>query len=158
MGIDLFPTGWAHYLLGGVLIGSGVSLLYLFTGWIGGMSTVFSSTWSYVSTRPFFQQSRLLETRAWRLVFALGLILGAALWSVALGSTESVATSVTAVPWWQLGVGGVLVGFGARLSNGCTSGHGICGLSSLQLPSLMAVLIFMLTAFLTANAVLWWVG
>jgi len=52
-----------------------------------------------------------------------------------------------------LGVGGLLVGFGARLSNGCTSGHGICGLGSLQLPSLVAVLTFMATAFVTANAV-----
>ena len=55
---------------------------------------------------------------------------------------------------WQLGVGGVLVGFGARLGNGCTSGHGICGLSSLQLPSLVAVLTFMATGFVTANVVL----
>ena len=50
--------------------------------------------------------------------------------------------------------GGVLVGFGARLSNGCTSGHGICGLSSLQLPSLVAVLIFMTTGALAAYAIL----
>ena len=47
-----------------------------------------------------------------------------------------------------------MVGFGARLGNGCTSGHGICGLSSLQLPSLVAVLTFMATGFVTANVVL----
>ena len=57
----------------------------------------------------------------------------------------------TSVPVWQLLVGGFLAGYGARLGNGCTSGHGICGLGSLQLPSLGAVLTFMGTAFLTAN-------
>ena len=98
-----------------------------------------------------FQQSRFLDTRLWRLVFALGLILGAALWWTWLGPTVPLHTSV---PLWQLGVGGVLVGFGARLGNGCTSGHGICGLSSLQLPSLVAVLTFMATGFVTANVVL----
>ena len=61
----------------------------------------------------------------------------------------------TSIPLWQLGLGGLLVGFGARMSNGCTSGHGICGLSSLQLPSLVAVLTFMATGFATAHAVLW---
>lgn len=58
------------------------------------------------------------------------------------------------MPLWQLGLGGLLVGYGARLSNGCTSGHGICGMASLQLPSTLAVLIFMGTAFVTANVVL----
>lgn len=147
-----FPYGWAHYLAGGVLIGVGVSTLFLFTGWVGGMSTVFSSTWSYVSRRPFFQQPRFVDTRAWRLVFALGLVLGALLWWLALGPGVALHTQV---PLWQLGLGGLLVGFGARLSNGCTSGHGICGLSSLQLPSLVAVLTFMATGFATAHVVLW---
>ena len=58
----------------------------------------------------------------------------------------------TAVPGWQLGVGGVLIGFGARLSDGCTSGHGICGLASLQLPSLLAVLTFLATALVSRPA------
>jgi hypothetical protein len=61
------------------------------------------------------------------------------------------APQSTSVPVWQLVVGGFLVGYGARLGNGCTSGHGICGLGSLQWPSLLAVLTFMGTAFLTAH-------
>ena len=151
MPLSLFPLGWEHYLLGGLLIGAGVSALFVLTGWVGGMSTVFTSTWSYVSSKPFFQQSRFVDTRAWRLVFALGLILGAALWWVLLGPAVPLHTNV---PFWQLGLGGVLVGFGARLGNGCTSGHGICGLSSLQIPSMVAVLTFMATGFITANVVL----
>ncbi len=144
----LFPFGWQHYLLGGLTIGAGVALLYLFNGWVGGMSSVFSSSWSLVSKRAFFQQERFLNSRSWRLVYAVGVVLGALVWRFALAGGEAQHTSV---PVWQLLIGGFLVGYGARLGNGCTSGHGICGLGSLQLPSLGAVLTFMATAFLTAN-------
>lgn len=149
---SIFPFGWQHYLLGGVLIGSGVALLYIFNGWVGGMSTVFSSSWSYVFNKPFFQQARMTDTRAWRLVYALGVVLGALVWRVWLSDGSAQTTSV---PAWQLLVGGFLVGYGARLGDGCTSGHGICGLGSMQLPSLGAVLTFMATAFLTANLMAW---
>ena len=149
---SLLPLGWAHYLAGGLLIGAGVSLLFVLTGHIGGMSTFFSAAWSWASRRAFFQQARFVESRGWRLVLALGLVLGAALWMLTLGGGQ--APAPTQVPLWQLGLGGLLVGFGARLSNGCTSGHGICGLSSLSLPSLAAVLTFMATGFLTAHLVL----
>ena len=145
---SLFPFGWQHYLLGGLLIGAGVALLFICTGLVGGMSTVFSSNWSYVVQRPFFQQARFTDSRVWRLVYALGLILGALVWW--LGFSDG-ARGSTDIPPWQLLLGGVLVGYGARLGNGCTSGHGICGLGSLQLPSLGAVLTFMTTAFLVAN-------
>jgi uncharacterized membrane protein YedE/YeeE len=144
----LFPFGWQHYLLGGLTIGAGVALLYLFNGWVGGMSTVFSSTWSFVSRRSFFQQARLVDSRQWRLVYAAGVVLGALVWRFALNDGQAQSTSV---PVWQLLLGGFLVGYGARLGMGCTSGHGICGLGALQLPSLAAVLTFMATAFLTAN-------
>lgn len=144
----LFPFGWQHYLWGGLVIGAGVALLYACTGWVGGMSTVFSSTWSYVLQRPFFQQARFVQSRHWRLIYALGVVLGAALWRFALSEDP---LPQTRVPIWQLFVGGLCVGYGARLGNGCTSGHGICGLGALQWPSLGAVLTFMATAFLTAN-------
>ena len=148
----LFPLGWAHYLLGGLCIGSGVALLYLFNGWVGGMSTVFSSSWSLLSKRVFFQQARFTNSRHWRLVYALGVVVGALVWRFALNSGQAQQTSI---PVWQLLVGGFLVGYGARLGNGCTSGHGICGLGSLQLPSLGAVLTFMATACLTAHLMAW---
>ena len=148
----LFPLGWQHYLLGGVTIGLGVALLYVFNGWIGGMSSVFSSSWSYLLQRPFFQQTRFTDTRAWRLVYAAGVVLGALVWRLWLSDGSPQTTSV---PAWQLLLGGFLVGYGARLGNGCTSGHGICGLGSLQLPSLGAVLTFMATAFMTANLMAW---
>lgn len=144
----LFPFGWTHYLVGGVFIGLGVALLYLLTGLVGGMSTVYSSSWSFVVRRPFFQQPKLAGSRDWRLAYAAGLVLGALVWWLLFGNGVRVAVTI---PPWQLLVGGVLVGYGARLSRGCTSGHGICGLASLQLPSLVAVLTFLATAMLTAN-------
>ncbi len=150
--LTLFPLGWQHYLLGGLLIGTGVALLYVLTGRIGGMSTVFSSSWSFVVNQPFFQQPRFVGSRGWRLVYALGLVLGAAAWWLGLAGG---APQSTGLPVWQLVVGGFFVGYGARLGNGCTSGHGICGLGSLQLPSLFAVLTFMATAFITANLFAW---
>ena len=151
--LTVFPLGWQHYLLGGALIGAGVALLFVFTGLVGGMSSVFSSTWSFVVNRPFFQQARFVESRGWRLVYALGLILGALVWWLVFADAAPQSTSI---PVWQLLLGGFLVGYGARLGNGCTSGHGICGLGSLQWPSLLAVLTFMGTAFLTANVVARW--
>ena len=150
----LFPLGWQHYLLGGLCVGGGVALLFALTGRIGGMSTVFSSTWSYALRRPFFRQARLVDSRGWRLEYALGLMLGAFVWWLWRGG--GVAES-TGVPWWLLLLGGFVAGYGARLGNGCTSGHGICGLGSLQWPSALAVLTFMATAFLTANLVTRWI-
>lgn len=147
----LFPTGWAHYLAGGLLLGAGVALLFATTGLIGGMSTFFSASWSWVSRLPYFAQSRFVDSRGWRAVYALGVILGAALWHWGGGAADPMTTEV---PAWQLLVGGMLVGFGARRANGCTSGHGICGLGSLQWPSALAVLTFMASAFVAANLVL----
>ena len=149
----LFPFGWQHYLAGGLLIGLGVGILFLFTGRIGGMSSVFSSSWSYLLQHPFFQQDKFTSTRAWRLIYALGLILGAFLWWLCFGQGVRLTTEV---PAWQLLAGGLLVGYGARLGGGCTSGHGICGLGWLRWPSLVAVITFMLTGILTANLITRW--
>lgn len=151
--LSLFPLGWQHYLLGGLAIGAGVALLFVCTGLVGGMSSVFSSTWSYLLRAPYFQQARYTDTRGWRLVYAAGLIAGALVWWLGFSDGTPLHTEV---PIWALVVGGFCVGYGARLGNGCTSGHGICGLGSLQWPSLLAVLTFMATAFITANLVSFW--
>ena len=144
----LFPLGITHYLVGGLLIGFAVSFLFVVTGLVGGMSTFFTATLSYVSDWSYFNQEEFVTSRNWRLAYAAGLVIGASVWLFTLG--ESFQTSVR---WWQLALGGFIVGFGARLSNGCTSGHGICGLASLQLPSLLAVLIFLASAMISATLV-----
>ena len=153
--ISLFPLGWQHYLLGGTLVGAGVALLYVTTGMVGGVSSVFSSTWSYVFNRPHFQQPRFTDSRVWRLVYSLGLVLGAFVW---WRWVDGGTPQTTSVPVWQLVIGGFLVGYGARLGNGCTSGHGICGLGSLQKPSLLSVLTFMASAFVVANLIHRWLA
>jgi hypothetical protein len=145
----LFPHGIASYLAGGALIGAGVALLFVATGLVGGMSTVYSAVWSWVSDAPYFRQARYTSTRSWRLVLAVGLVLGALAWSLASGR----AIEPTTLPAAQLAIGGFVAGFGARMANGCTSGHGICGLGSLQASSLAAVVVFMATAIVTANVV-----
>jgi uncharacterized protein len=142
----LFPNGWQSYLVGGVFLGCAVTLLFALTGLVGGMSSVFSSTWSYFSERAYFQQVRYLESRHWRLIYALGVVLGGAAF-IAIGG-KAVATQI---PIWQIALGAFIAGFGARLSNGCTSGHGICGMASLKLPSFLAVLIFLSTAIVSAH-------
>lgn len=147
-----FPLGWAHYLGGGLVIGLGVALLYAATGRLAGMSSVFSSTWSFVSARPFFQQPRWRESRRWRLQMALGLVLGALLWWLWLGPAEPASTGV---PTWRLVLGGLVAGYGARLAGGCTSGHGICGIGSGKAASVVATVVFMATGVATAQALAW---
>jgi len=144
-----FPHGYVHYLAGGLVIGAGVAWLFVSTGLVGGISTFYTAMWSFVSRAPHFQQPRFTASRAWRVVYALGLVAGAFVWL----ATSGAPAVVTHVAPWQLALGGFVAGFGARLSGGCTSGHGICGLASLQLPSLLAVLIFLATAIVTANVV-----
>jgi uncharacterized membrane protein YedE/YeeE len=145
---DWFPNGTAHYLTGGLLIGAAVSFAFAMSGLVTGMSTVFSAAWSYVSGRPFFQQDRFLGSRQWRLALAAGLVLGGLLFVLTGGSAFP-----TQVSGWRLAAGGFLAGFGARLSNGCTSGHGICGLASFQRPSFGAVVTFLLTGIITARLI-----
>lgn len=145
---SLFPNGAVQYALGGTLIGLGVALLYVMTGRPGGVSTFFSAAWSWLLDRPFFRQKGFLDSRRWRLVYALGLLLGGTLYAL-LG----LPLLPSAMPAWKLALGGVLIGFGSRLGGGCTSGHGICGMASLSAGSLAMVAIFLAVAIATAHAV-----
>lgn len=151
----LFPSGWTQFLVGGLIIGLGVSAMFVLTGRVVGLSSFFSSSWSWVSRLPYFQDETLRASRVWRACVAAGLVLGTALWWWLCGPDTALSTNVSAL---RLLLGGVLVGFGARLSNGCTSGHGICGLSALSSSALLAVLVFMGAAMVTANAVVFFTG
>jgi uncharacterized membrane protein YedE/YeeE len=146
----LFPLGIAHYLIGGILIGIGVSLIYILTGLHATQSSFFTTTLSWFSKRKRFQKERNLNERSWRLFLAIGLVIGALLQTLAFSPTGFWTTSVQL---WRLALGGLLVGFGTRLSEGCTSGHGISGLASLSTTSLSAVIVFMGVAMVTANVV-----
>ncbi|MBS3148662.1 YeeE/YedE family protein [Candidatus Woesearchaeota archaeon] len=143
--MTLFPIGIFQYALGGALIGIAISLMYAFGGQLVGQSTFFSSSLSYVSRAKYFQQEKWKLQRNWRFLIGIGTILGAVIFVMTMGEWFT-----TRVQWWRLFLGGLFVGFGARFSRGCTSGHGICGLSSFSLPSLIAVAVFMSVAIIVA--------
>ncbi len=145
---ELFPNGVTHYLAGGAGIGAAIGMIYLLTGRIAGISSFFSAIHSWWSHLPFFQQRYLRNERTWKSVLVIGLIVGAAVFTIGCGEVFT-----TEVQWWRLLIGGVLVGFGTRTARGCTSGHGICGISSLVPPSIAATLIFMGVAIITAHIV-----
>jgi hypothetical protein len=140
----LFPNGVGHYALGGLLVGLGAAVIYLGTGIIAGASTFLESTLSYVSDQPRFQQYR--ASRDWRVVFTLGIVGGAAVYALLFQG----GTWTTDVQHWRLLGGGILVGVGTRLGKGCTSGHGVCGVGSASVTSLVNVATFLSVAIGTA--------
>lgn len=130
---------WWVALIGGVLIGLAATWLLWFNGRIAGISGIAGGV--------------LFPVRgdtAWRLAFLVGLI-GAA--GVYMHFVPGAFVPRMEFPRWALLAGGVLVGFGTRMANGCTSGHGVCGLGRLSPRSLAAVLTFMLTAIATTFVV-----
>jgi len=147
----MFPLGVTSYILGGIIIGLGVSFVYILTGQHATQSSLFSSTISYFSKIPYFNRKTYLDSREWRLYFAAGVILGALLYTVTISPDGFWTTSVQ---WWRLIIGGFLVGFGTRLSSGCTSGHGISGIASMSTTSLFAVITFIVVGAITANIIL----
>jgi uncharacterized membrane protein YedE/YeeE len=147
----MFPLGIYPYIIGGLVIGVGVAFVYVMTGLHATQSSLFSSTISYFSGIPYFQRKAYLESREWRLFFAVGVVLGALIYTVTISPSGFWATSVQ---WWRLLIGGFLVGLGTRLSSGCTSGHGISGIASLSTTSLYAVLTFIVVGIITANAMM----
>jgi uncharacterized membrane protein YedE/YeeE len=84
--------------------------------------------------------------RLWRWMFVAGLVIGPMLYIVASGKKP--AFEITG-NWLLIVAGGILVGFGARLGSGCTSGHGVCGLARLSLRSMIAVVTFMAAGMAT---------
>jgi len=149
IGAELFPNGIARYAIGGAFVGGGVAIIYLATGIIAGASTFLESTLSYVSKVPRFNRGPYVLTRDWRVVFTIGIVLGAAVYAVFWQG----GAWTTEVQWWRLLGGGVLVGIGTRLGKGCTSGHGVCGVGSLSQTSIVNVATFMAVAIGTAQLV-----
>ena len=128
----------------------GVSFVYILTGIHSTQSSLFSTTMSYFSKIPYVQRKTYQESREWRLYFAAGVILGAVIYTLTVSPDGWWTTSVQV---WRLVIGGLLVGFGTRLSSGCTSGHGISGIASLSTTSLFAVITFILFGIISAQIV-----
>lgn len=129
---------WLLALAGGVLIGLSATLLLWLNGRVAGISGILDGV--------LFPHGRDV---AWRGAFLLGLIAAAGLYmAVVPGAPQPRAD----FPRVGLVVAGLLVGFGTRMGNGCTSGHGVCGIGRLSVRSLVAVGTFMATAIATTFA------
>ena len=121
-------------LVGGALIGLGATFLYAATGRIAGVSGIAGGLLRGSAADA-----------AWRLLFLLGLVLGAAATALA-GETPVLRIEAS---WPVLVLGGLLVGYGTQLGRGCTSGHGICGIARFSRRSIVATLVFMAAAVAT---------
>lgn len=130
--------------VGGVLIGLSAAMVMLFQGRIAGISGIFGGL---LAPRP--------GEIGWRLAFVGGLVVGGVVMAFLHpgGFAVEVSRSPAAVV-----AAGLIVGFGTRLGSGCTSGHGVCGISRLSGRSIAATLTFMGTGALTATAVTQWFG
>jgi hypothetical protein len=129
-------TPWTA-LAGGALIGTAASVLLVLNGRVAGISGVLGG---------------ILHPKAgevtWRIAFVVGLALGGLV--MLATSYDGFAASPRALP--IVALAGALVGVGTRIGNGCTSGHGVCGLSRLSVRSLAATLTFMATGVIAASA------
>lgn len=132
------PIDWLMALLGGALIGVSVSLMLYLNGRVTGISGIISRSFERVS-----------GDFSWRISFLLGLIVGGVILSITYpqafsGQLESAT--------WTLILAGLLVGFGTNLGSGCTSGHGVCGISRFSVRSILATLTFIAAGILAVSA------
>jgi len=121
-------------LTGGLLIGLSVALFFILNGRMIGISGIASN----------FLVSK--NNRIENFLFLVGLILGPLIYNLISGKEINISISSSLI---LLIIGGTLVGFGTRLSSGCTSGHGISGISRFSLRSIIATITFMIVGILT---------
>ena len=129
---------WANFTalestIGGALIGLAAVLLMVFNGRIMGISGIAGAA------------VRGGDGRAWRIAFLVGTLTGPILFMLLFGSVEMVMVASLPV----LAVAGLLVGLGTSIGSGCTSGHGICGISRFSVRSIGAVMTFVATGMVT---------
>ncbi len=121
-------------LAGGLLIGLAAALLILLNGRIAGVSSILGGL-----------LVRKQDEFIWQLMFIIGLVVAPLIY----GLFEALPRAENQAHGWLLAIAGLLVGLGTRYGSGCTSGHGVCGLSRLSLRSLVATLTFMAAGFIT---------
>lgn len=124
-------------LVGGAVIAISLAIMLLATGRIAGLSGVFAGT---LRAAPGDWQ--------WRIWFIGGMLAAGA--AFAVGEPSAFDTGAR-VPLWLLAIAGALVGLGTRMSNGCTSGHGLCGMSRLSKRSIVATIVFFGVGVATAT-------
>jgi uncharacterized membrane protein YedE/YeeE len=132
-------TTWLIALAGGVLIGLSATLLLWLNGRVAGVSGILGGV--------LFPKTGDVS---WRAAFLVGLVVAAGLYMALVPGAPLPRTDFSRT---GLIIAGLLVGFGTRMGNGCTSGHGVCGLGRLSMRSLAAVMTFMATAIATTFVV-----
>lgn len=125
---------WWYGLLGGGLIGLSATVLLAFNGRIAGISGMVNGVITFASAER------------WRWLFLAGMLGGGAIYEYLLAPQPTPTYGFAPV---TMILAGFLVGFGTRMGNGCTSGHGVCGLGRLSVRSLVAVVSFMVAGFVT---------
>ena len=121
--------------VGGMMIGLAVTIMLLFKGRVTGISGI---TYNTLVGQP--------GDGFWRASFLLGLLAGGLILSLVF--PQSLENTLD-FSWARFAVAGLLVGFGTKLGSGCTSGHGVCGISRFSLRSIIATLTFMAAGILT---------
>ena len=132
--IDLINFTPYSSLIGGLIIGVAVVLFFITTGRLAGISGIVSST---------LEKN---ENKFSNLLFIIGLVLGPLVF-IFFSQNDVVFKMTSSIP--LIIVGGLLVGVGTKIGRGCTSGHGICGISRFSMRSILATIIFMIFAMIT---------
>lgn len=154
---DLPPIHWA---LGGLGIAATTLVLLFVANRRLGISSGLDDLCGLVLQQSYFRRAAIRSGREWRLPFLAGLVLGGFLSAVLSGGwtpTWALGRFDAVIGWGPAGkiawmfVGGLFIGFGTRLANGCTSGHGIFGLSNFERSSLVATLSFMAGGIVTTQ-------
>lgn len=140
--MDLNPT--LYSLLGGAIIGVAVTLMLLFNGRVTGISGIIASSLSKPS-----------KEGAWRWMFLAGMITGGFLMH---RFRPDFFVNLSGRGLALVAIAGVLVGYGTVMGSGCTSGHGICGLSRFSVRSALATITFMFFGFLAVQVVRYYLG
>lgn len=130
----MYEVPWLS-LFGGMLLGISALLLLLINGKIAGISGILNGVVSPNAAE-----------RAWRILFLIGMAIGGLIGLYWLGVAKPVLANTEL---WLYAIAGLLVGIGTFLGNGCTSGHGICGIGRLSKRSIVATSVFMIVAALT---------
>ena len=131
---------WANFtllnsLMGGILIGIAAVIIFLTNGRIMGISGILGNLITLKET----------DQRYWRIAFLLGVLIGPLIFTILFKEIKSEMVANTTF----LIISGFLVGLGTSLGNGCTSGHGICGLSRFSIRSIVATLVFVISGMVT---------
>lgn len=149
-----------HWAIAGVIIAA-ITLALLFAANRRlGVSTGFEDVCSLVLPNAYFRRGAILSGRPWRLPFLAGLVIGGflsaafgggwhAIWALGMFDTRIGLGPAGKLAW--MFVGGLFIGFGTRLAGGCTSGHGIFGMSNLEVPSIVSTCSFMAGGIVTTQ-------